>query len=76
MAEIGDPTEDTEKGAGGMVPVITWSYKTTGAAQDEVEEEAVMLVGDRTRTTEEVEVCKGVMVTTPTNQPPPIRMGI
>ena len=45
-------------------------YRLTGAAQDAVLEEVVMLVGeDRTLTTVDVEVCKGVVVT-PT--PPPL----
>ena len=46
-------------------------YRLTGAAQDAVLEEVVMLVGeDRTLTTVDVEVCKGVVVTTPTSPPP------
>ena len=66
LAEIGDPTEDTGKGEGGTAPGINWRDRTTGAAQDAVAEEAVMLVGYRTGITAEAEVRREVMVTTPT----------
>ena len=66
VAEIGDPMEDTEKGAGGTVPGRTRRDRTTRAAQDAVAEEAVTLVGDRTGIITETEVREGVMVTTPT----------
>ena len=70
-AEIGDPTEDTGKGAGGTVPGITRRYRTTGAAQDEMTEDAVTLVGDRTGITAEADLSEKVMVTTPPLPPPP-----
>ena len=68
VAEIGDPTEDTGKGAGGTVPE-TRRDGTTGTTQDLVAEEAVPLVVDRTEITVEAEVRGGVMVTTTTLPP-------
>ena len=45
--------------------------RLTGAAQDVVSEESVMLVGkEMTVTTSEVVVCEGLVVTTPTPHPP------
>ena len=52
VVEIRDPTEDTGKRARVTVPE-TQRDITTGAAQDAVDEEAVMLVGDRTEITVE-----------------------
>ena len=69
VAEIGDPTEDTVKGAMGTVPE-TQRDRTMGTAQDLVAKEVVTLVGDRTEITVEAEVCEGRMVKTPT---PPTR---
>ena len=70
MAEIWDPTGDTEKGARETVPK-TQRDRTTGMAQDLVADEAVILVEDKTEITVEAEVREGGMVTTPT--PPPGR---
>ena len=67
LAEIGDPTGDTGKGAGGTVPE-TQRDRTTGTAQDLVAEKVVTLV-EETEITAEAEVRKGEMVTTAT--PPP-----
>ena len=56
VEEIGDPTEDTGKGArGGSVPGTTWRDRTKVAAQDAVAEEAVTLVEYRTGIIENVE---------------------
>ena len=66
VEEIGDPTEDTGKVAGGTVPGITRRDRTTGAVQDAVAEEAVTLVGDKTGMKAELEAREGVMVKTPT----------
>ena len=71
VTEIGDPTEDTGKGASGSLIGRTRRDRATEAAQDAVAEEVVTLVGDRTGITVEAEVCKGVMVTTPTPPSPP-----
>ena len=53
VGEIGDPTEDTGKGAGGAIPDRSRRDRTTGAAQYAVAEEAFMLVGGRTEITVE-----------------------
>ena len=69
VAEIGDPTEDTVKGAMGTVPE-TQRDRTMGTAQDLVAKEVVTLVGDRTEITVEAELHEGEMATTPTPLPP------
>ena len=71
-AAIEEPTEDTGEGTEGTAPVITWSNRTTGAAQYTVAKEAVMLVVDRTGRISEAEVCKGAMEIKPT---PPHQAG-
>ena len=68
-AEIADPTEDTGKGTEGTAQGRNRRYKTIEAVQDSVAEEGVMLVGDRTGRTAELEVHKGVMKIT--QSPPP-----
>ena len=68
VAEIGDPTGDTGKGAGGTVPE-TWRDRTMGAAQDSLEDDVVILVGEM-EITAKAEVCNGEIVTTPTPPPP------
>ena len=73
VAEIGDLAEDTGKGAEGTVPGRIHRDRTTQAAQYAVVKKAVMLVGDSTGITPEVELREGVMVTTPT--PPPHQDG-
>ena len=47
VAEIGDPTEDTSKVAGGDGAVTSrnWRDRTTGAVQDVLTEEALTLEG-------------------------------
>ena len=57
------------KGMEGMAPCRTRRDRTTGAAQDEVKEEGVKLVGDRMVQIVEEEVCEGLMDITPTNHP-------
>ena len=64
MTDIGDPTEDTGKGAGETVQE-TWRDRTTGTAWDLVAEKVVTLVGDM-EIKAEAEERKGEMVTTPT----------
>ena len=68
VAEIGYPTGDTGKGAGGKV-TETRRDRTTGTAQDLVAYKVVTLVEDRTGITLEAEVHEGGMVTTPTPSP-------
>ena len=63
--------EDTGTGTEEKATSRTLMDNPTGAAQDAVLEEASTLVGeDRTRTTVEAGVCKGVLITPPT---PPIK---
>ena len=71
VAEIRDPTGDTGKGAGEMVPE-TQRDRTMGTAQDSVADAVVTVVGEM-EITAEAEVHKGGMVTTTT--PPPTKTG-
>ena len=71
VAEIGDPTGDTGKGAGKTAPE-TWRDRTTRKKRDLVAEKVVTLVGEM-EIMAEVEVREGEMVTTPTPPPPPRR---
>ena len=71
MAEIGDPTGGTGKGAGETVPE-TQRDRTTGTARDLLADEVVTLVGEM-KITAEAEVREGVMVSTPT--PPQKKTG-
>ena len=70
VAETGDPTEDTGKGAGGTVPE-TRRDRSMGTAQVLMADEEITLVGDRAEITAEAEACEGGIVTTPT---PPTSM--
>ena len=68
LADIGDPTGETETGAGDTVPE-TQRDRTTGTAQDLVAYDVFTLV-EETEITAEVEMRNGEMVTTPTPPPP------
>ena len=64
VAEIGDPTGETGKGAGETAPE-TQRDRTTGTTRYLVADEVVNLVREMEITTE-AEVREGEMVTTPT----------